>query len=198
MPDVLQDTQEKTFYRGDSLSKKIIRRKESLMDLAKQLQEMKLLHQCKQWEIYVGEGEDAPYVIVNQGPNGTLMFYAIVSGQYGQPLIVQEPSLGVPAPKGVSILDAKGQPVSSTQNLVGFICRDYDGEIVYRLSLTNAHNKGIRWHVSDGGVVILDEKPFWLHSLVAPDRNRMEGLVAFCGPQKRESVALLELEDLIP
>jgi hypothetical protein len=158
--------------------------------------------QCKQWTLEVEadeSGNATKYQIVNLAPDGTMQYYRVVSGQYGQPLIEQEPSLGLTVPSAVSYTDSKGNPTANpTQKVVGLICRDASGAVVQRLSLTNAKNKNIPFKFNDDGMLELGGEVYHLRSLVSPDKNRLIGLVGFFSPTKSDAVSVLELEDLVP
>lgn len=70
---------------------------------------------------------------------GEERFYKVVSGRYGEPIIIPEPALAVEVPSNITLVDGQGEPVSGPlQKISGFICRGKDREIVHRLSLTNA------------------------------------------------------------
>lgn len=154
------------------------------------------VHSFKQWKIQVSP--DGNYAIVNEGENGKKDFYQIVSGQYGQPLIVAEPDRAVVVPQNIQYVDTKGSIVVPDQKIAGFIIRDANKQIVMRVSLTNAEKKGILWELDDVGVLKIAEQKYCMQCLVIKDKNRLTNYDAFFGPESVSSIKVLELEDLVP
>ncbi len=153
------------------------------------------IHRCGQWVIEI---DGSNYRIINPGTGGVLQYYSVENGQYGQPLIRPEPDLAVAAPSAVSYVDRDGRSVTPDEKISGFICRDAGGVIVYRVSLTNAKNRGIMWGLTDDGKLTVDGHDFWLYALVRKDRNRIFNYDAyFRAAQPTDPVKLIELEDVI-
>lgn len=161
--------------------------------------ELKRVLVAGQWSILGtddGSGNlTGPYRIENPDPTDpeTLLFYKVESGQYGQPLIVQEPSLSLPLPANVADKAKPGDRV------VGFIVKCLDGKVV-QLSLSNARKQKLQYELTDDGHLLFDGKRFGIHNYFCPDRNRMKGLVAFGaeGEAPSANVEVKELLDLLP
>ncbi len=168
-----------------------------------------------QWTIEVGEnGLDA----YNEAPDGTLLFYTVKLGNYGNPIIYVEPDLAFWAPQEVIYVnflgeiiddttvifrDAAGDNVTTkTLRIGGIICRD-GAEIVRRFSLSGEHLKKLQEkpHLSvdmnhDGSCQI-GEETWYLAAIVIKDKNRFYGgLDGFFTREKPDAVTIFELENL--
>lgn len=143
------------------------------------------------WELEIIEGEDgADAIIRNPDNGGGNKFFEVttVDDPYGAPRVIQEPSLGIPARDAG--LDTDG-------NLVGFIVVQ-DGKVVERASLSNlTYMKGSSVTVGgEGEVFIGGEFKGYIQLVFNPDKNRLIGLVAFVGADKKfETVPVIEMED---
>ncbi|MCC7432318.1 hypothetical protein IT412_02210 [Candidatus Peregrinibacteria bacterium] len=144
----------------------------------------------------------------NVAPDGTKQFYSLKLGPYGQPLFTQEPDLGIPVPATVAAVNGKGQPVSiEGMRIVGLVVYAPDGSVLARCSLSGWYKKSLKhgeaFQVNaDGSVTFtktgdaaLDGKTFQMVGLCAPDKNRMEGHVAFLKLTKSSPTRIFELED---
>lgn len=146
---------------------------------------------------------------VNTAEDGTRLFYSLKLGKYGHPVLMQEPDLSIPVPATVVAVNSKGEPASveGGMRIVGLIVYDDDGSVLARCSLSGWYNKDIKhgqaFQVNDDGSMTfsktgdpaLDGKTFQLAGLCAPDKNRMEGHVAFLKLTKSGPTRIFELED---
>lgn len=176
------------------------------------------IFKCKQWtcQVQMPEGtklnlpevpEVTSYKLVNLGTVGEVeieRYYRAESGQYGQPLLRQEPSLGLDIPKHLVVREkAVGgnwemAPVMLVADkLVGIIVRDENGKVVERASLTNLANKGGKFNFEPDGSFNLNGAKLWLEVLHSPDKNRLIGLVGYFSAKKPSCVKHLEMEDLV-
>lgn len=156
---------------------------------------MKTIHVCKQWSLKVADNGD--YTIVNLAPNGTRQFYCIISGQYGEPLLVPEPDLALSPPQGVTYVNAKGDVIQPDQQISGIICKS-GGVVIHRFSLTNAKRQGIILAVNNDGSLAMNGISYYLYALVLKDAKRVRNYDAFfTSDESPRTVKVLELEDLV-
>ena len=153
------------------------------------------IHTAGQWQIQVGVSGE--YRLVNIGSDGTLQYYQAQSGKYGEPILVAEPDLAVACPSQCRYIKRDGTETTPTEKVSGLICKDENGVVVLRVSLTNAKNKGISWSLADDGTLTVDGKTFHLYALVQKDKNRVRNYDAFFSAHPDHPVEVLELEDLI-
>lgn len=156
------------------------------------------IHTCGQWKIQRDEADPAGrYRIINPEPDGSLRFYMVHSGDFGQPLIVAEPSLGIPCPTGVVYTHpATGKVARPHQKITGMIfklARGFSG----RFSFSNAALQGAGWTLAEDGYLRMDDHILPLAAVFQRDGKRIEGLDALCLPTKPSSVKVLELMDLL-
>lgn len=152
----------------------------------------------KGWRLkitYRGEdGFDAtlenPHIVA--GEESGLKFYAVdtTGHPYGAPMVVQEPTLGIP-------LRDCGVDVDGT--VVGAIVRDAEGTVTSRFSWSNlVFVKQQTFSISPDGKLVVDGvSQGYLYGLFLPDKNRMRGYVGVFGPTKPEDVRFVEMEDLV-
>lgn len=122
------------------------------------------------WRAEVQNGEIKAEIFNLQG--GQKKFYEIKMGQYGQPVVIQEPDLAFESPEGVG--DGK-------QKIAGIITDD--GQ---RFSLSNFMQKNnlsandIKnlWNKEEMSFVI-NLKKYYLQFLYEPDKNRIVNYVGF-------------------
>ena len=150
--------------------------------------------QYGQWEVVCTEDD---YVISNADAHGVRKFFQIIKGPYGNPLMDQEPDLKLPIPDGLTFVDASGNPAIPKPHwgISGFICRDRDGKLVHRSSLSNPACPLHRWvhRVFEVAGTIWYPKV-----LIDKDRDRMVGgYVLYCTPEPEMNVRILELGDLV-
>lgn len=141
------------------------------------------------WKAEIIAGDEGNDIIIsNPTPDGGKKFFEITSvgDAYGAPRVIQEPALGIPARDAGIDLDG---------NLVGFIIVQ-DGQVVERASLSNLiYMKESTVDVTvDGELLINSESKGFINMVFSPDKNRLIGLVAFVGPDKRDEVEVLEME----
>ena len=150
---------------------------------------------CKQWTLKVYP--DNTYEIVNPGKDGELQFYKVVPGQYGQPLIVQEPTFGLPVPTHLKFVAADNQAVvpATGWTISGVICKD-KGDVVHRFSLSNP--KSPQCIPRAGGEIEVAGEKWYLQVLFVKDRNRTVNYDGFYGRKKPLAVRIVELADLFP
>jgi len=156
------------------------------------------IHTCGQWEIQRDEADpNGRYRIINRGPDGSLRFYMVRSGDYGQPLIVAEPSLGVACPTGVVYTHpTAGKVDRPCAKITGVIFKLADGT-VGRFSLSNAALQGSGWTLAEDGSLRMDGHILHLAAIFQKDGKRFEGLDAFFLPERPAAVKFLELMDLL-
>jgi hypothetical protein len=147
------------------------------------------------WTIEFIESEEGADVIIRNPLNPSdysagEKFYQVttVGNGRGAPILVQEPTLGIDAHRAGIDLDA---------NIVGFVIVE-DGRVVERASLSNiVYMEGGTVDVNLAGELIVNDEPRgFIQMLVAPDKNRLVGYVAYVGPDKPDVVAIEELETL--
>lgn len=179
------------------------------------------LFTCKQWTCLAKLPDDVElqldkvpevesYFMVNLGPapaeggEQPKRFYQMENGQYGEPLIRPEPSYGLDIPKNLVIRkkdqvlgwDA-GEVFHPVQNLTGVICKDADGKVVARASLSKLNQQGATFGFQPDGSFLLNGENWWLKTLLDKDKNRIVGgLDGYFRKEKPAYVAYAELEDL--
>ncbi len=141
------------------------------------------------WEAEIVESDGGNDIVIsNPTSDGGKKFFEITSvgDPYGAPRVVQEPALGIPARDAGIDIDG---------NLVGFIVVR-DGQVVERASLSNlVYMKSSTVDVTiDGELLINGESKGYIHMVFSPDKNRLIGLVAFVGSDKRDEIEVLEME----
>ena len=156
------------------------------------------------WAIHIEikNGDVVSYSLNNLNAEGISQWFAIEPRDYGAPKIIEEPDTLVPVPETWDLLNSSGAPASNDQGIVGFIAYNEQGEIVYRLSLTNAKTKNIDFTL-DGTIfsVVIDgeQRNFRVTQLLNANKNRLVGLVAVCCANAPEAaVTLTELEEALP
>lgn len=156
---------------------------------------MQTIFTLGQWSIRAEDG--VGYEIVNLDPqSGAERFYKVVPGKYGEPLLVPEPVLAFDPPQGVSYVDGKGAAAQADMKISGVICRNADGEISKRFSLSRAEKDGISYQPTADGIVV-DGEVFYLKVLFIKDKNRVKNYDAFYSTEKPANVQILELEDVL-
>ncbi len=145
--------------------------------------------QYLQWRAQMG---DEKYSIFNPDPStGQKRFYEIVSGQYGQPIIVAEPDFAFSCPEMLNYVNAKGETTVPAEKIAGIICND--GK---RFSLTNAKAKNITVEAQDDGSIKINDEIWWIVTLFQKDKNRIINYDAYLSKDRPEKVKILELADL--
>ena len=92
-------------------------------------------YKVNQWTIRVWQDR---YEIVNLADDGTQKFYKIISGDYGQPLIIAEPDNAFEVPSEVTYANANGEEIDQlAEKISGVICQNTDGSVAHRFSLSN-------------------------------------------------------------
>jgi hypothetical protein len=151
------------------------------------------IYHVKDWTVelmFVGDTL-AYYRIYSEGPERNLKYYQIVMGQFCQPIVIQEPSLGLDCPSKLTCFNKNGDPVVPDQKIVGIVCKNGP-----RFSLTNAKAKGIVINVSEENHIQINGESWFINTLYMPDKNRLIGYVAFCSKEINPSVRVLEMGDL--
>jgi hypothetical protein len=143
---------------------------------------------CKQWTCYSTEplanGEVEKYTIVNNPDNNkkiTSRYYSVVSGGYGQPLIMAEPDLAIPLPQNTAVVYATtGKPMLDLkEKIAGIIVTDAQGEAILRTSLTKAADNKDKIKLSDDGVLEFNGTKYYLYGIFDKDKNRIFGFDGF-------------------
>ncbi len=144
----------------------------------------------KQWTVTANQA-DEKYNICNIDSDGKKQFYEIVSGEYGQPIIVAEPELAFVPPQTLMYVDAKFEQTRPDQRIAGIIC-----QFGPRFSLTNAKSKGVVIKVNADGSIQVGEEKWWIATLFLKDKNRIRNYDAFCVRAKPNYIRILELGDI--
>lgn len=142
----------------------------------------------RQWTLMV---ENDEYEIVNLDSNRKQQYYKVVSGEYGQPIIVAEPDLAFAVPTELRYVNKYGGTVAPTEKIAGIICKDGP-----RFSLTNAKNKGVVIKANDDGSIQVGDEVWWISTLFSKDKNRIVGYDAFLIRERPNVVMVRELGDL--
>lgn len=155
----------------------------------------------------VADGDEIEsYEISNPAPDGSKRFYEVVPGQFGQPLIVQEPSGGIPLPPGLGYKDPFGASVGvPTGRIVGAVFQREDGRVAQgadgkplRFSLSNPYAPELG--TMDSGQLTLNGELWRLVRVHHADRGRIQGWVAFFRPAAQTpsgfAVIVSELENV--
>ncbi len=122
---------------------------------------------------------------------GNELFFNIETknNNYGAPLVVQEPSFGIPCDK-ITDNALKGF-------IVGALIVE-EGKITERFSWSNLFLKGLTFNISSSGELKVNGKSRgFLSLLFLPDKNRMEGYVGVFTPQAPKKIKVVEMEDLL-
>jgi len=156
------------------------------------------IHMIKQWmlELERKNGKVISYRLVNRSPDRACRFYVVVPGDYGEPIIVQEPTYGLECPKVLYYMNKVGEVVTPAQKIVGVVCKDEPGKDGPRMSLTTAKEKGFKIELNEDGSIHVAGEELHINTLLNPDKNRMRGYVAFCSKVKKPAVLVRELGDL--
>ena len=153
------------------------------------------------WVIHlvVEGGEVVDYSINNLNDKGENRWYVVLPKAYSAPTIIEEPNFGIEIPSEIKLVDVDGEDATSDQKIVGFILRNKSGETIERLSLTNAQMKDIDYCLNGSMLSFeVDElvRFFTVKRLVNANKNRIQGLVAYCYEGADEGdVIISELED---
>lgn len=117
-----------------------------------------------------------------------------VGNPYGAPMLVQEPSLGIPCCEAG--IDLEG-------GLIGFVAFGEDGALVLRTSLSKLTyspklEERATYSVSSEGEVVVGGKSLgYINAVFLPDKNRMQGYVALVRPNRPNGpVKVLEMEQV--
>ncbi|NDC37913.1 MAG: hypothetical protein EBZ48_07645 [Proteobacteria bacterium] len=144
------------------------------------------------------------YAISNPDPvSGKRRFYEAAPGQYGQPLIREEPDGGLRVPAGLTYVDPWGSAVDPSKlldpRIVGAIFQQKDGRIAMgsdgkplRFSFSNPDAPEMAELSSDGSVTVGGEK-WHLVRLHQANQNRIVGLVGFFRKERPGHVIVSEL-----
>jgi hypothetical protein len=140
------------------------------------------------------EASDEDYTFFNDnGPGGTLAFYQIKMGPYGNPILIAEPHLAFEAPAGLTYVDFKGEPVILKEKIAGIICQEESGVARYRFSLSSP--EAPKFEKTEYGISI-DGVEWYLRRLFSKDKGRIVGYDAFLSQIRPAQVVWLELADL--
>lgn len=126
-------------------------------------------------------------------------FYDMVPGIYGEPLVHQEPSLGLPVPTTLVCVDAHNQPAQPDprMRIHGIVCCDTGNPTpVYRGSWSNLVKMGVAYAVQSDGTVIVNGETWYIHALANADKGRILGYFIVAGRAPVARVQLRELGDL--
>ena len=120
-------------------------------------------------------------------------FFAVdtAGNPYGAPMIIQEPSLGIPC---------RNAGVNVDGHIVGALVTDGSEKIVERFSWSNlVYIKGGSFNISsDGELTVNGERKGYLSLIFLADKNRIQGYVGVFVPQKPVGCAkVIEMEDLL-
>lgn len=127
---------------------------------------------------------------------GKFFCYSTENNPHGAGRIIQEPSLKVSCRRaGVNIEGC----------IVGAIVLDAEGKVTQRFSWSKlVFVEKRRFNISSDGSLLVktgqEENPFhigYLRALFLPDKNRLDGYVGVFGPDKPDTVKVLEMEDLL-
>jgi hypothetical protein len=129
----------------------------------------------------------------NNGPDGTLGFYQIKMGKYGNPILIVEPYLAFEAPAGLTYVDSKGEPYVLKEKIGGIICQEESDKTAYRFSLSNP--AAPKFEKTEDGISI-DGVRWYLKTLFTKDINRIINYDAFYSRVKPAQVKWLELANL--
>jgi hypothetical protein len=142
--------------------------------------------------------------ITNPDPvTGKRRFYEAAPGQYGQPLLKEEPDGGIAIPGGLSYVDPWGNPSDLTKvpdaRIVGAIFQEEDGRVAkgadgkpLRFSFSNPDAPELAELSSDGSVTVGGDK-WYLVRLHQANQARLSGLVAFFRKTRPDSIIVSEL-----
>jgi hypothetical protein len=117
-----------------------------------------------------------------------------VGNPYGAPMIIQEPSLGIPC---------RDAGIDLVGNLIGFVAFGEDGALVLRTSLSKLTyspkpEERASYSVSPEGEVVVGGKSLgYVNAVFLPDKNRMQGYAALVRPNRPNGpVKVLEMEQV--
>ncbi len=155
-------------------------------------------HRVGQWSYVVDGGV---FTAFNPDPANTTVhrWYDLVVGQYGEPLIRQEPELGLPIPPGLHYLDPADQPTTPDprMHIHGIVCCEPGNPSpVYRGSFSNFVKLGIPYAINADGTITVNGETWYIHALANADKGRILGYFAVAGRTPVQSVYVRELGDM--
>ena len=136
----------------------------------------------------------------DDNPTNRDKFFTVdtVYSDFGAPMVIQEPTLGIPCREAGVDIDGR---------IVGALVLDSDGKVVKRFSwskLVFVEKRG--FEITPTGL-LFEQDPTGTKFLVGrlrafflPDKNRMDGYVGIFGPSDPKDikpVKILEMEDLL-
>jgi hypothetical protein len=141
------------------------------------------------------------FELFKPGPDGKLTFYSVTPGQYGNPMITEEPDGGVAVPSGLTLIDPFGDQVPRpTLKIVGAVFQDQTGKVALdgngtplRFSFSNPKAPGLA-NFGEGGSVEVNGEKWHLVGLHQANKNRLIGLVAFFRRDSRPGGAVVVSE----
>ncbi len=149
----------------------------------------------KGWMIrLIGREGGVDITVYNPTPDGKgeRWFKVDTTGNpYGAPMVIQEPSLGIPC---------RNAGVNVDGHIVGALVVDGSGRITERFSWSNVvFIKGGKVDISsEGELRVNDEPKGYLKIVFLADKNRIQGYVGVFVPQKPVGAAkVIEMEDLL-
>jgi len=144
-----------------------------------------------QWKLLA---DASAYNLSFENEEGTQLFYKVVPGKYGNPMIIAEPDLAFEVPNNVDYVDMNGRKEVPLEKIAGIVCRD-NNRAVHRFSLSNPNKPETL--VKDGGAVLeIEDQTWYLHTLYSKDKNRIVNYDAYYSLYKPEVVQVTELADL--
>lgn len=131
-------------------------------------------------------------ILCNVDENGVHWFCDVstVGHSYGLPMVVEEPSLGVPCIE--CGLEAEG-------NVVGAIVLNGEGDVTRRTSWSKIAKveKGTFVITPEGEFLVNGVSEGFVHGLIASNKNRIKGWIAIVAPTRRaQPPTLLEVQSL--
>lgn len=139
------------------------------------------------------EGFDLTHYNPVSGDENQLKFflYTTIGNAYGAGMIKQEPTLGVPANR-CGVQNVEGL-------IVGALVLNEQGNVKSRYSWSNlVFAKGGNFNIKfDGELIVNGESQGYVAAVFVPDKNRLEGYVAFITPSKPDKIKILEMETLV-
>lgn len=151
---------------------------------------------CKQWTYR--RYDDGTVEAANLAPDGvTRLFYALETGQYGQPLLRQEPDLGFAPPVQLTYVSAHDQqiPHDPGWRIVGIICQcTGDPSPAHRFSLSSPKRPSLV--INDDGSIVVDGTTWHLDTILHQDKNRLIGGVGYYSQLRQPNVRVIEIADM--
>ncbi|MFZ5437673.1 MAG: hypothetical protein ACOZAK_01300 [Patescibacteria group bacterium] len=157
-------------------------------------------YKVNQWTFKVWEDK---YEIVNLAPEGIEVFYKVIKGKYGEPIIVAEPDKAFAVPDKETFVNVKGEEIARPpEDISGIICQEEDGSVAHRFSLSNP--KTPQFKVTKDGLVLflkdeagkVTKERWYLHTLFAKDSKRVKNYDGYYSRRKPKQIKMLELQDL--